>query len=105
AQLQQLRDKGIFLDLTPTFYDHFWQHITEPSIVMSRVFQDENARSDARAKTRIESVTSRALKSGVKFAAGSDMCWFYPGKTRGEASVATFVALHAAGLSPLQVIR
>jgi imidazolonepropionase-like amidohydrolase len=45
------------------------------------------------------------LKSGVKFAAGSDMCWFYPGKTRGEASTATFVNLRDAGMPPLDVIR
>jgi len=105
AQLQQMRDRGIFLDLTPTFYDQFWQHITEPSIVMSPAFQAENAGSDARAKTRIDGLTARALTSGVKFAAGSDMCWFYPGKTRGQASVGTFVNLRAAGMSPLQVIR
>jgi len=45
------------------------------------------------------------LKSGVKFAAGSDMCWFYPGKTRGEASTGTFVNLRAAGMPALDVIR
>ncbi|MBV9618917.1 MAG: amidohydrolase family protein, partial [Verrucomicrobia bacterium] len=42
---------------------------------------------------------------GVKFAAGSDMCWFYPGKTRGQASAATFVNLRDAGMPPLDVIR
>ena len=38
------------------------------------------------------------MKSGVKFAAGSDMCWFYPGKTRGEATATMFAALRAAGM-------
>lgn len=33
------------------------------------------------------------------------MCWFYPGKTRGEASTATFVNLRQAGMSALDVIR
>jgi imidazolonepropionase-like amidohydrolase len=33
------------------------------------------------------------------------MCWFYPGKTRGEASVATFVNLHQAGVPALDTIR
>jgi imidazolonepropionase-like amidohydrolase len=50
-------------------------------------------------------LVQRVLKSGVKFAAGSDMCWFYPGKTRGQASTATFVNLHQAGMQPLDVIR
>jgi len=52
-----------------------------------------------------DELVPRVLKSGVKFAAGSDMCWFYPGKTRGEASAATFVNLRAAGMPPLDVIR
>jgi imidazolonepropionase-like amidohydrolase len=47
----------------------------------------------------------RVLKSGVKFAAGSDVCWFYPGKTRGQASAATLVNLRTAGMPPLDVIR
>ena len=33
------------------------------------------------------------------------MCWFYPGKTRGQASVGTFVNLSHAGLPPLDAIR
>ena len=61
--------------------------------------------SDARRKQRYDQLVERVLKSGVKFAAGSDMCWFYPGKTRGEASTATFVNLHDAGMPSLDVIR
>jgi imidazolonepropionase-like amidohydrolase len=33
------------------------------------------------------------------------MCWYYPGKTRGEASTATFVKLRDAGMPALDVIR
>jgi imidazolonepropionase-like amidohydrolase len=50
-------------------------------------------------------VVTLVKKSGVKFAAGSDMCWFYPGKTGGEASVETFVHLREAGMAALDVIR
>jgi imidazolonepropionase-like amidohydrolase len=50
-------------------------------------------------------LVQRVLKSGVKFAAGSDMCWFYPGKTRGQTSVSRFPALHEAGMPSLDVIR
>lgn len=103
-QLKQIRDKGIFLDLTPTFYDGFFLKITEPSIVMSPAFRAANAYSDARRK-RYNDLVQRVLKSGVNFAAGSDMCWFYPGKTRGEASTATFVNLRQAGMPALDVIR
>jgi imidazolonepropionase-like amidohydrolase len=33
------------------------------------------------------------------------MCWFYPGKTRGQASAATLIKLRDAGVAPLDVIR
>ncbi len=104
-QLKQMRDKGIFLDLTPTWYGSFFMKITEPSIVMSSAFHSSNASSDARVQKQYDELVPRVLKSGVKFAAGSDMCWFYPGKTRGEASAATLVNLRAAGMPPLDVIR
>jgi imidazolonepropionase-like amidohydrolase len=104
-QLKQMRDKGIFLDLTPTWYGSFFMKITESSIVMSSAFHSANASSDARAQKQYDELIPRVLKSGVKFAAGSDMCWFYPGKTRGQASAATLVNLRAAGMPPLDVIR
>src|SRR5437660_10106471 len=34
-QLKQMRDKGIFLDLTPTAYGNFFTKIMEPSVVIS----------------------------------------------------------------------
>jgi imidazolonepropionase-like amidohydrolase len=52
-----------------------------------------------------DSLVQRVTKSGVKFAAGSDMGWFYPGKTRGEASISRFPTLHKAGMPSLDVIR
>src|SRR5204863_9262377 len=52
-----------------------------------------------------DSLVQRVMKSVVKFAAGSDMGWFYPGKTRGEASISRFPTLHKAGMSSLDVIR
>jgi imidazolonepropionase-like amidohydrolase len=41
----------------------------------------------------------------VKLAAGSDMCWFYPGKTRGQASATMFPALRKSGMPPLDILR
>jgi imidazolonepropionase-like amidohydrolase len=104
-QLKQMRNKGIFLDLTPTWYGSFFMKITEPSIVMSPAFRSSNLSSDARGQKQYDELIPRVLKSGVKFAAGSDMCWFYPGKTRGEASAATLVNLRVAGMPPLDVLR
>src|ERR1700674_411300 len=104
-QLKQIRDKGIFLDLTPTFYDGFFLKIAEPSIVLPPEVRSAEVAAAARGKARYEQLVQRVMKSGVKFAAGSDMCWFYPGRTRGQASVGTFVNLSHAGLPPLEAIR
>jgi imidazolonepropionase-like amidohydrolase len=104
-QLKQMRDKGIFLDLTPTFYDGFFLKIAEPSIVLPPGVHAAEVAGAARGKARYEELVRRVMKSGVKVAAGSDMCWFYPGKTRGQASVGTFVNLSRAGLPPLDAIR
>jgi imidazolonepropionase-like amidohydrolase len=104
AQLKQMRDKGIYFDLTPTFYNGFLMKIMEPSIVMSATLRASNTESGSRTQ-RYAHLVQRVLRSGVKFAAGSDMCWYYPGKTRGQASIATIVNLHDAGMSSLDVIR
>ena len=104
-QLGQMRDKGIYLDLTPTFYGGGYLKFAEPVIVISPAARAERLSSAARSKQRYDQLVQRVLKSGVKFAAGSDMCWFYPGQTRGQASTATFVKLRQAGMSALDVIR
>jgi imidazolonepropionase-like amidohydrolase len=130
-QLRQMRDKGIFFDFTPTSYGDFFTEIFEGTIAMSLALRAERLEADERSRQRYndliqrlvhpavkfagafsepdrrtyDSLVQRVLKSGVKFAAGSDMGWFYPGKTRGQASVSRFPTLHQAGMPPLDVIR
>jgi imidazolonepropionase-like amidohydrolase len=104
-QLKLMRDKGIFFDLTPTFYGGRWAKFAEPTIVVSPASRADFAKSLQGSRQRYNSLVQRVLKSGVKFAAGSDMCWFYPGKTRGQASATVFPSLHDAGMPPLDVIR
>jgi imidazolonepropionase-like amidohydrolase len=104
-QLKAMRDKGIFIDITPTFWGGLFTKISEPTIVMSPAMKSELAASDDRRRQKVAVFTQRVLKSGVKFAAGSDMCWFYPGKTRGQASATIFANLHNAGMPPLEIIR
>jgi imidazolonepropionase-like amidohydrolase len=105
AQLGMMREKGIFLDLTPTWYDGLDAKIHDASIVMAPAFRSDLAAGDDRARQRAAARLQRVLKSGIKFAAGSDMCWFYPGKTRGQATATMFTALYAAGMPPLDIIR
>src|SRR5215831_15005298 len=76
-QLKLIRDKGLFLDLTPTFFDGFWTKIHETS-VLSPGFRSALVASEERRRQRAAALVQRVVKSGVKFAAGSDMCWFYP---------------------------
>jgi imidazolonepropionase-like amidohydrolase len=129
-QLKLMRDKGMFFDFTPTSYGAFFTKIFEATIAMSldmrpkRLEADERSRqryadldqllksgakfpyeSDERENQRYNRLVQRVLKSRVKFAAGSDSCWFYPGKTRGQTSVSRFPALHEAGMQQLDVIR
>jgi imidazolonepropionase-like amidohydrolase len=73
--------------------------------VVSPDFHGELAARDMRGRERGAALVQRVLKSGVKFAAGSDMCWYLPGKTRGEASATMFVALRSAGMPPLDIVR
>ncbi|HET7064791.1 MAG TPA: amidohydrolase family protein [Rudaea sp.] len=104
-QLKVMRDKGVFLDMTPTFWSGFLAKISAAEIAMSPGMKSNMADADAKRPATIASFVQRILKSGVKFAAGSDMCWFYPGKTRGQASTMMFAALHDAGMPPLDIIR
>jgi len=105
AQLKQMRDKGIFLDLTPTSYGGFLRKIAEQIVVISAASRTAYASSAGSSKQQYDQLVERVLKSGVKFAAGSDMCWFYPGKTRGQASTEIFVNLRQAQMPALDVIR
>jgi imidazolonepropionase-like amidohydrolase len=72
---------------------------------MSPAFRSQSVADDERARQRATARIQRILKSGVQFAAGSDMCWFYPGKTRGQASATMFSALRKAGMPALDIIR
>jgi imidazolonepropionase-like amidohydrolase len=47
----------------------------------------------------------RAVKMGVPVAAGSDMYYQLPGKTRGLASLTMFRAYAEAGMTPMEIIR
>ncbi len=105
-QLRMMRDKGIFLDITPTFWNGFLAKVFEGTIVMSPELKTRMAAIKGRRHQPNVTFVQRIMKSGVKFAVGSDMCWFVPGKTRGEATAMMFAALHDdAGMPPLDVIR
>lgn len=104
AQLQTMRARGIFLDLTPTVWNGLWSKIHEV-VALSPATRSDLAAGDELRRQRGAALVARVLRSGVKFAAGSDMGWYYPGKTRGEATATMFSALRAGGLQPLDILR
>ena len=107
-QLKQMRDKGMFFDFTPTSYGDFFTRVFQGTIAESLTMRAERLKADERNRQRYNdlaqqvlkselvhgleasdnqlynSLVQRVLKSGVKFAAGSDMGWYFPGKTRGK---------------------
>ena len=76
-----------------------------PLAGLSPEFRERLAARDVRGRRAGAALVQKVLKSGVKFAAGSDMCWHFPGKTRGEASATMFLALQHSGMPPLEIIR
>ena len=69
---------------------------------------EESQQAEARFKRFAVSNAERlgrALKAGVRIAAGSDEYYNTPGKTRGQASLLVFRAYAASGMSPLEIIR
>ena len=58
-----------------------------------------------RATQAKQETLARALKAGVRIAAGSDLYYQVPGRTRGQAGLAVVRSYAAAGMSPLEIIR
>jgi imidazolonepropionase-like amidohydrolase len=103
-QLKRMREKGIFFDFTPAFYGGFLPGTFNSTIVMSPAFRSEYA-GGAERRPRYDALVQRMLQARVKFAAGSDMCWSYPGKMHGQVTATRFPVLHAAGMPSLDVLR
>ena len=104
-QLRQMRDRGIFMDLTPTFYPGGFLRFFDSNIVMSPALRAAQAASAERGARRYEALVQRVLRSGVRFAIGSDMCWYISGQTRGQASAGVMTTLRGAGMPALDIIR
>jgi imidazolonepropionase-like amidohydrolase len=119
-QLKQMRDKGMFFDFTPTSYGDFFTKVFQGTIAESLTMRAERLKADERNRQRYndlaqqvlksefvhgfaasddqlyDSLVQRVLKSGVKFAAGSDMGWYFPGENAG-ASLGLEVSSLASG--------
>ena len=101
-QLNAMRERGIFLDITPFSSGRLKAWLKKDAALPSRNqpfhFESVDAQNVA---ARIQ----RILKSGVKYAAGSDMWFEYPGKTRGQATATIYGALQSLGMQPVDIVR
>ncbi len=104
-QLRAMRDKAIFLGATEWTRQAFFGPLEK----IFKISPVEQAGFDAYYKSYSEKSTRRlrsAMKLGVKIAAGSDMWFQYPDKTRGEATVMAMTSgLHGEGMAPADIIR
>ncbi|HEX8090100.1 MAG TPA: amidohydrolase family protein [Blastocatellia bacterium] len=100
--LKVMAEKKIFLVPTDGPADTYLDIFERP--------QTEQQRKEAEARLKFflggsRKRLERAVKAGVQIAAGSDMYYRIPGKTRGQASLSMLRAYQESGMTPLQIIR
>ena len=105
AQLNTMREKGIFLDITELLFGGRLRTMIEKRQVLPPRLQQELKIYEQMEAKQTPARIARVLKSGVKFTSGSDMWFDYPGKTRGQATAIMFGALKELGITPADVIR
>jgi imidazolonepropionase-like amidohydrolase len=102
--LATMRQKGIYLMLN-LYMSESLQQIFAADLVRSPEqkpdFEGFLKNNDSQSRHRLQ----KAMSSGVKIVAGSDMVFLYPGKTRGEASLIVLYALQHYGMAPSEIIR
>jgi imidazolonepropionase-like amidohydrolase len=102
--LTQMQKLGIFL-IPNSFTEESLRQIFAAEL---RRHPDARADFETFIKTTLEQSRRRmrlALEAKVRIAAGSDMIFIYPGKTRGEASTLNLLAMHEQGMPAIEVIR
>jgi imidazolonepropionase-like amidohydrolase len=100
--LKIMAEKKIFL--VPTDYPADFYMLLAPGDLTpeeKRYHEEGNQMFARRSRERL----ARAIKAGVRIAAGSDEYYQAPGKTRGQTSLLMFRAYAEAGMPPLEIIR
>jgi len=104
-QLKLMRERGIFFDITQTFYGGRMRAMIEKRQVLPPQLQQGLKAYERMEAQRTPALIGRILKAGVKFTTGSDMWFDYPDKTRGQATAIMFGALKELGMTAADVIR
>lgn len=102
--LQMMAQKKIFL--VPTDYpaDFYLKLSPPPADASPEEIRQQTEGAKQFEKSNQQRLT-RAIKAGVRIAAGSDEYYNFKGKTRGQSSLQIFRAYLASGMSPLEIIR
>jgi imidazolonepropionase-like amidohydrolase len=104
-QLQQMKDKGIYLDATDLWtngrLNEYFSQFFAPTPEFVRGIKKAEEDSTSQARDRLQ----RAMKVGVKIVMGSDMWFFWPGKGRGETTLYELENLKKEGMPNIEVIR
>lgn len=100
--LKMMAEKKIFMVPTDSTVEAYAGIASgDPS---SQEYKDELAKMKPLLST-LQSRVRRALKAGIRLAAGSDMYYDLPGKTRGQASLLMLEAYADYGIPTIDVIR
>jgi imidazolonepropionase-like amidohydrolase len=101
--LKLMADKKVFLVPTDGTLDDYLAIFAQPNISAEELKQ-RRAQMEMGVK-RLHERVARAVKAGVRIAAGSDMYYRMSGKTRGHASLTMLYAYAESGMPPLEILR
>jgi imidazolonepropionase-like amidohydrolase len=99
--LKMMAAKNIFLVPTDYLAEFYTSAFPSPTPAQREEYE-KGAREFAAANHQR---LARAVKAGVRIAAGSDEYYQLPGQTRGQSSLMMFRAYAAAGMKPLAIIQ
>lgn len=100
--LKMMAEKKIFLVPTDGTVDTYVDIFMRPKTQEERKLAEQRMRMfTGSSRQRV----ARAVKAGVRIAAGSDMYYELPGKTRGQASLTMLMAYAESGMTPMEIIR
>lgn len=97
--LKMMAEKKIFLVPTDFPAEYYLPSNLSPEQKKQQLEAVKGFTSGSRSRL------SRAVKAGVRIAAGSDSYYAKPGMTRGQTSLLMFRAYREAGMTPLEIIR
>lgn len=97
--LKMMAEKKIYLVPTDFPADYYLSPNLSPEQQQRELEGIKGFTSGSRARL------ARAIKAGVRIAAGSDSYYAKPGMTRGQTSLLIYRAYAEAGMSPLEIVR